>query len=201
MKIINCISLIALLSLSAVFTTNAADEDGKFAVKGAGKRFCSEFIVAADAKTNDYYLYGGWLEGYLSSFNRFQEDNYDITPWQSTELMLALLQRHCTANPDIHFMTAINALVKTLFPIRLKDTSQLVKINVSNAESYHYEEILTRAKERLKAMGFLETEVDSNFDEADILAFTKFQESIGIRATGIPDQPTLMALFLKPNTK
>jgi len=56
------------------FATYAADADGKFAVKGAGKRSCNDFVQAADEKSSDFLLYGGWLEGYLSHFNSNQEN-------------------------------------------------------------------------------------------------------------------------------
>lgn len=189
------------IGMCGSLVANAADTEGKFAVKGAGKRMCSDFLKASEAKTTDYYLYGGWLEGYLSHFNSTQENTYDVTPWQSTELMLALLQRHCQTNSDMHFLTATNSLIKTLFPIRLEANSIMTKIDVQNTQSYYYSEILLRAKKRLKALGFLNGDVDANYDNNDVKAFAAFQKSIGIRETGIPDQPTLMALFLKPTEK
>lgn len=200
MKLLSVCLTVTLLICSTNYTYSA-DKNGKFAVKGAGKRLCSNFVKTSAAKTNDYYLYGGWLEGYLSSFNRFQSDNYDITPWQTTEVMLILLERHCKSNPDMHFMSATNSLIKTLFPIRLKESSELVKINVQNSDSYYYVEILIRAKRRLAQLGFYKGSVDSSFDETDVVAFSNYQESIGISVTGVPDQSTLMALFLKPTKK
>ncbi|MFC4699178.1 peptidoglycan-binding domain-containing protein [Glaciecola siphonariae] len=195
-KLVNIV--LTLMLLSAASISAAADADGKFAVKGAGKRLCSNFIVAANEKTTDYYLYGGWLEGYLSSYNSFQSDNYDITPWQTTELMLAFLLQHCHSNPDTHFLSAVNSLIKTLFPIRLTKESELVSINVNNATSYYYTEIMTRAKERLKHLGFIEGNITSGYNEDDIKAFTAFQKSIGLKPTGVPDQQTLASLFLRP---
>ncbi|QHJ11538.1 hypothetical protein FX988_01772 [Paraglaciecola mesophila] len=175
----------------------AADDNGKFAVKGAGKRLCSNFLLAAEQKTTDYYLYGGWLEGYISAYNRFQPENYDATPWQTTELLLALLQQDCENSKDKHFLTVTNGLLKALFPIRLPAESALVAIDVNNAKSYFYVEILKRAKQRLIKMGYLQDVGNSDFDQATLEAFKHFQRDLGLAQTGVPDQNTLMNLFLK----
>lgn len=185
--------LLAALSMSAL----GADQNGKFAVKGAGKRTCADFVKAMENKSTDYYLYGGWLEGFISSYNQHQPNNYDITPWQTTELMLSLLQHHCLSNPESYFLSATNGLIKTLFPIRLDKENNLVKVQVGNGESYFYQEILMRAKARLKVLGLLENDTTPDFDRNDAIAFEKYQKSIGLEVTGMPDQKTLVSLFLK----
>ena len=190
---------ITLAMLLSVHTglASAADEDGKFAVKGAGKRLCSNFLLAAEQKSTDYYLYGGWLEGYISAYNRFQPENYDATPWQTTELLLALLQQDCENGKDRHFLTVTNGLLKALFPIRLPAESALVAIDVNDAKSYFYVEILKRAKQRLRKMDYLKDMGSSDFDQATLDAFKHFQRDNGLAQTGVPDQNTLMNLFLK----
>lgn len=176
----------------------SADNDNKFAVKGAGKRTCADFIQASKQKSTDYYLYGGWLEGYLSAYNQFQKNNFDVTPWQTTELLLVLLNQHCVKNNDVKFLSAASSLIKTLFPIRLKQEDNLVKIQVAGTESYYYQTIIERAKFRLKKLGY-EVDMQSNgFTRKDAIAFEKFQENIGLKVTGLPNQKTLMSLFLKP---
>ena len=196
MKRFKAIALAVLLSAHAGLAS-AADEDGKFAVKGAGKRLCSNFLLTAEQKSTDYYLYGGWLEGYISAYNRFQPENYDVTPWQTTELLLALLQQDCENNKERHFLTVTNSLLKALFPIRLPAESALVAIDVNNAKSYFYVEILKRAKQRLIKMGYLQDLGSNDFDQATLDAFKHFQSDRGLAQTGVPDQNTLMNLFLK----
>ncbi|WP_158965906.1 peptidoglycan-binding domain-containing protein [Paraglaciecola sp. L3A3] len=192
-------SLIVTIFCYCVFAAplQAADKEGKFAVKGAGKRDCSSFVQAADDKSTDYYLYGGWLEGYISSYNAFQTQNYDSTPWQTTELLLTLLKRHCVSHPKVKFLSAVNGLLKTLYPIRLERENKLIKISVNGADTYFYEDILLRAKERLHNLGYITDEVTADFDEGDIHAFEKYQNDIGLSVTGVPDQNTLLSLFLK----
>jgi len=194
-------SIFLLISLSLSAPTFSADSNGKFSVKGAGKRSCENFIKASNTKGTDYYLYGGWLEGYLSSYNQFQEKNFDISPWQTTELMLALLKKQCSSHPDTKFLSAVNSLIKTLFPIRLNSESNLVKIQVGKSESYYYQEIIQRAKKRLQKLGYIKGQLQSGFTKNDALAFEKFQKAIGLPATGIPDQRTLLSLFIKTTSK
>jgi hypothetical protein len=188
-----CIIVAVLIS----HQLRAADEEGKFAVKGAGKRDCSNFVQTIEQGSTDYYMYGGWLEGYLSSYNSFQPNNYDATPWQTTELLMTLLKRHCDSNPDVKFLSAVNSLLKTFYPIRLEGENKLIKISVNGADTYFYQEILLRAKERLKMLGYLNGEVIADYDEGDIQAFEKYQKDIGISITGVPDQNTLLSLFVK----
>ena len=126
-----------------------------------------------------------------------QNGAYDVTPWQTTELLLVLLQQHCEDNPEDAFIGATAALIKSLFPIRLSERSELVKISYNNADSYYYAEILLRAKARLKQLGYYEGEPDARFTTEDARIFSEYQKKAGLTVTGIPDQYTLANLFLK----
>lgn len=190
-----CITIMFFLSLS--FNVIAADSEGKFAVKGAGKRTCAAFTKASVEKSTDYYLFGGWVEGFISSYNQFQPQNFDITPWQTTELLLTLLKSHCASNPESRFLSATNSLIKTLFPIRLNEKSNLISIQVGKSKSYFYQEIMLRAKGRLKAMGYLSGNINSAFTTSDAIVLEKYQKDIGLPSTGTLDQKTLASLFLK----
>ena len=190
-------TFIFLFILSISLNSYAADIDGKFAVKGAGKHDCSSFIKAAQIKNTDYYLYGGWVEGFISSYNQFQPNSFDITPWQTTELILALLESHCRDNPKTKFLTATNSLIKTVFPIRLKNESNYVKIQVNESQMYFYQEIIKRSKKRLEKLGFLKNASYNSFTKEDAIAFENYQKTIGLDVTGVPDQKTLLSLFLK----
>lgn len=199
MKKIKILSIVFSFLLS-IFPVHllAADSDGKFAAKGAARKSCTDFLAATEQKNSDFLLYAGWLEGYITSFNQVQTKNYDVSPWQTTELLLMLLQRHCQTNPDIKYFDAANALIKSIFPIRLSEEGLIVKVQVDDAVGFHYEEILLRAKQRLKAMGFYQGEVSGNsFTSMDSKAFLAYQKKLGLKETGMPDQATLTSLFLK----
>ena len=155
-------------------------------------------LPAPEQKNTDYYLYGGWLEGYFSAYNQFQQDNYDISPWQTTELLLLLLQRHCKDNPTAKYLDAANAMIKAFYPIRLTAESKIIKIEVGEVSSYFYQEILLRAKQRLKFLGYYDGEPNgTTYTDDDTKAFSDYQRKVGLRITGIPDQRTLTNLFLK----
>ena len=189
--------LLAMGMSLATIGAQAADQDGKFAAKGAARKTCSEFDQAAKEQGNDYLLYGGWVEGYVSAYNQFQQGNYDITPWQTTELMLRLLQRHCQMNPNVKFLDALNSFILTVFPIRLEQESQMVKVVANDSTTYYYLEIIKRAKARLKSLGYYEGEInEAEFNADDVKVFSEYQKKQGIQVTGIPDQRTLLRLFL-----
>lgn len=54
-----------------------------------------------------------------------------------------------------------------------------------------------RAKIVLKAQGFYDGPIDSNFDPPMIEALKKFQASVGMRSTGYLDRPTYKALGIE----
>lgn len=176
----------------------SADEEGKFAGKGAGRKSCSDFSASIEQKNSDRQLYAGWLEGYFTSYNQFQTNNYDISPWQTTELLMVLLQRHCHLNPQVKYLEAVNSLIQAFFPIRLTSENRIVQIKVGESSAYYYEEILIRAKKRLKLLGYYEGDVESSaYTENDIAAFIAYQKKHKLSVTGMPDQKTLASLFLK----
>lgn len=177
----------------------AADTNGKFSVKGAGRKSCNDFLDAKASASSDYLLYGGWVEGYISSYNQFQPKNYDISPWQTTELLLVFLAEHCKDNTSAKILSVVNGLIKAFFPIRLEEESNLVKVKLGDHETYYYGEIIKRVKERLKAAKVYNGDTKSdNFGGEEITAIVEFQKRSGLTVTRILDQNTLTRLFLKP---
>lgn len=194
----NIVKLVCVCFIYLSSNALAADRDGKFAAKGAGRKACEDFVISAQQKDSEFLLYAGWLEGYLSAYNQFQNDNYDISPWQTTELFLVLLQRHCKDNNKIKFLDATNAMIKAFYPIRLDSEDTVLKVQVNDASAYYYQEILLRAKTRLKKMGFYKNEVSGDeFTADDVRAFSDYQQKLNLKVTGLPDQNTLTTLFLK----
>lgn len=190
-------SLFVILLISLSFSSIAADKDGKYAVKGAGKRLCSDFVTAYQQKSTDYYMYGGWIEGFVSSFNQNQANTYDALPWQTTELVLGLLARHCQANPQQHFLNATSGLLKSFFPLRITQSSKIVKVTLKDAESYYYEDVIRLVEERLKEIGHYKGEVTGAYGPELIKAMLEYQEANDLKLTGIPDQSTLLRMFIR----
>lgn len=190
---------IALLvsALCASAQVYAADKDGKFAVKGAGKRECAAFSKAFDDKSTDYYMYGGWLEGYLSSYNQVQDKAYDITPWQTTELMLFLLSKHCETNPKTKFLTAVNGLIKSFFPVRLKEESSMAKIAIKNTHAYYYSDVLKMVQNKLIQHKYFNKKADGNWSTDMLKGILQYQKQFNLTASGYPDQQTLTHMLLR----
>ncbi len=197
MKIWSTVALMVFMQTSGAY---AADDDGKFAAKGAARKSCADFVQAQQTKSRDYYLFGGWLEGYITAYNQFQKDTYDITPWQTTELLLALTAHHCKDNPNTRLLNVTSGLIKTLTPLRLSKESPVVKLNIADHDSYYYSEVIKMVKSRLKQLGVYQGDITSDtYAAAEITAMRAFQLRAGIRGTGIPDQQTLVQRFLRFN--
>lgn len=190
---------LAVLSVSLLMSFNsiAADSDGKFAVKGAGRKTCEQFVETAKLKNSDLYLYGGWIEGFVSAYNQHQPNTYDVTPWQTTELMLFLLQEHCKKHPETRFLTAVNGIFKALHPIALTKESPVSKVSVEDTHAYFYVDVIKQVQQRLTALDFYTGEIDGNYNNELVKALAKYQQKFGLSVTGYPDQQSLTHMFIK----
>ena len=181
------------------FGVSAADGEGKFAAKGAGRKSCEAFNQAYQSKSNEYYLYGGWIEGYVSAFNSFQKETYDITPWQTTELMMFFISKHCEKQPETRILTAVNTMLSSFAATRLTKESDLVEVNLKNSKSYFYAETLLAVREALHGQGYDVDVGETSFDEKLVKAILSYQKSKGLTQSGFPDQQTLVNLLLIPS--
>ena len=194
-------SLITSALLITLFTqvAIAADANGKFAAKGAATRSCEKFSEDYTSKNQDYYLYGGWLEGYITGFNSFQSNTYDITPWQSVELLLGIIHRECKNKASHRFIEVANSVIQTVAPLRLTSASELEQITYNGQVSYHYAKVLLDMYERLHGMGYLAESLSNEpaFTQAHSDALIAYQKARDITPTGFPDQMTLLSIFYK----
>lgn len=190
-----------VLSLSVMFmsfSALAADSEGAFNTKGAAKRSCEDFTSTYAEQGAETYLYGGWLEGYITAFNALQQKTFDITPWQTTELMLLMLNKHCTDNPDQKFLDATNIMLQAFLPTRLVTRSDIIEMTINDSTIYIYQSVLDMTTEALKASGYNVDMAESEFNTSYVKAITQYQQAKGIAVTGFPDQQTLVNLLLVP---
>ncbi len=174
-----------------------ADTDGNFAMKGAGLLTCEIFVEAREARSETYYMIGGWLDGYITALNQYAESTYDITSFESTELIVNVMQNHCKSNPDDRLFTVINSIMVKLTDDRLQNRSRKIAVNVGEYETLLYQETLYRIQSELKRLGYMTGEFDSEFSSNTEAALRSFQRSIKLEATGFPDQTTLWRLLRK----
>lgn len=184
----------ALFGVAAI-SAQAADPDGNFAIKGAGAGTCAQFSAAREQDARDFYIYAGWIDGYVTGLNELDRGTYDLNPWGTTEMVAGMVDSHCRNNPDVSFHVAVRRLVQVLYSDRLQKRSQIVQVEHAGRGIALYEATLRRVQTVLKEKGLYDGEVDGNFEAGTRAALERFQLAEGITASGLPDQMTLMALF------
>ncbi len=183
-----------LMSLEA----RAADSGGQFAVEGIGGSTCESFVTAKSESSDAYWMFLGWLDGYMTGINQYSPETYDITPWQSQNLLAALFEKFCATNPGANFFAVANKMIAELRDDRLRESSVLVVAKVGERSIGVYRETLRRAQVQLKEGGHYQGEVDGLFGPNTQRALESYQKRVGLTVTGLPDQATLLKL-LRPS--
>lgn len=197
---------IAALTVAAMLTAvspaaPAADANGDFATLGGGSVSCAQFLKVRAVKSNEYFLLGGWVDGYLTARNEFDPDTYALTPWQSLEFLAGSLANWCKQNPDKPFLQAVASMAAALKPQRLTGKSERVQITVGGVRQDFFVETIRRIQQALAKAGFFSGAVDGKFGRDTSVALRDFQAKYGISVSGFPDQLTLFRLFYSPANK
>lgn len=173
----------------------AADSDGKYAIDGAGRASCADFLTARKENGDNLRVFAGWVDGYITAFNHFNKDTYDLTGWQSVELLLAKLAKYCEVSPKQVFNVALVSLAQVLYEDRLSKESQVVRLRAGSQAIYFYQTLLPRLHAALAAAGFDAGSETNKYTDAMADAIRKYQASLSIPVSGLPDQLTLNSLF------
>jgi hypothetical protein len=187
------LSLAALLL--AASAARSADDAGQFAVRGAGLINCALFVQARATQDDSYLVTAAWVDGYVTGINQHAEETYDALSFESTELLMAILDEHCRKNPTDPVFGVITNLFSQLWPDRLTGKSEKVTVAVGEREARHYVDLIGRMQQALRGAGFYEGSMSGEFSPETMGAVQRFQESIGFEATGFPDQVTLWRLL------
>ncbi len=190
---------IALALLAALYLTGAraADPGGSFAVKGQGLTTCADFVKAVkDRDMEKIAGYVGWVSGFITASNQHTPQTFDLTPWQNVRTLTAALANYCDNNADTRFAAAAVRLGASLHRDRLSERSDLVSIEHGGATHYVYRETLRRAQAALSEKGLYSGSLDGEFGKATRAALEKFQANANLPVNGLPDQRTLLGLFL-----
>ena len=111
--------LTAIVLVMGIHQVHAANDEGDYVVHGHGKHTCADFISKKSSLfTQTYYFV--WLQGYFSHYNMVTPDTQDI--WQDMDFNGAILwiENYCRNNPPDDINTAALALIKELYPQRIK---------------------------------------------------------------------------------
>lgn len=181
----------AIVSGSAL----AADAGGYFTVKGAGATSCRAYSEAVRERGQAFVSFGGWIEGYLSAMNRYEEGVYDIAGWRGTEALMASIARFCAENPSVGFHDVMVRLTEQLRATALTAQSEPVEVSGADRSMTVPAEVVRRVQQRLYERGIYTGEVDGHWSPATLEALRAFQEAKGLPEHGLPDQQTLVQLL------
>ncbi len=175
--------------------SGAADKDGRFAIRGPGLLTCAEYVQARAARSPLYHQFGGWLDGYLTGVNQHRAATYDITTFETTELLALVIDNHCSSHPQDHVFTVMNSIVALLDEARLRQGSPSVEVTVGPRSARLYAEAVRRAQAELARLKLYGGAQDGNFTAATEQALAAFQRAQSLEPTGFPDQTTLWRLL------
>jgi hypothetical protein len=187
------ILLAGALALAAV--AGADDGRGNYVIKGAGLTSCALYLEQREARSEAYFMMGGWVDGYLTAVNKHADDTFDVLSFEKTELVLNIMANHCESNPDDRLFVVLNSLLVKLQDDRIRSGSPAVEVAVGSRRAALYQETIHRVQDELTSRHLLRGEPSGRFDGPTVAALRVFQESIGFEATGFPDQLTLWRLF------
>jgi len=196
-RILGC-ALALVSTLSAINLANAADTEKRFAVKGPGVAKCSAFIEAYEARSNDAYLFAGWIAGYVTALNQQVDGTFDFAPWQSTEVLMLLMRDLCGRNTEGQVYQEATKMVQILGRDRLTALSEIVEMEQNGKKAALPKEVLRKVQEQLKAKGLYSGGVDGAYGGGTRKAIEAFQTEQKIPVTGLPDQQTLLRLMYSP---
>lgn len=190
-KLVNIVFVLIFFS----FKVYAADKNSAYAIKGVGVTTCASLVESSLKKNNVYYIYGGWIEGHITAQNRLQNNTFDISPWQSTELILKIIESICAKNPELKFYQVVDIIVAGLLKQKLDSASEFKNVGTIDKPLVLQSEMIGRIQQVLNHKGFYKGAIDSVYGESSRAAMRAFQSSNGLSVTGLPDQGTLFELF------
>ncbi len=184
--------LISVLILSSAIAAPALAQSG--AIEGPGTQPCSKLVEVRRNDTGAYMAFGAWVSGFLSAANVYEDETYDLTPWQPLEVSLAQVVKYCEANPQQSVINGVSAYITYLRENRIKEQSDLVDARNGDQVIRLYAEMIARIRTELRKGGYLEAE-GTGFDDAVVAALARFQRDKGLSRTGLPDLRTMLKMF------
>lgn len=188
-------NILAVLTVLAAPGVWAADQHGLFSIRGAGLLTCGTFVAEREKASEAYMMMGGWLDGYITGVNELAESTFDITPFQSTELVSLLVYRHCRDNSEDLIFAVVNTLLARLHDQRLTSASPYTDVRVGERQVRLYDSVIRDIQSALAGKGLLAENPDGSWNAATATALSRFQATVGLESSGFPDQTTLWYLL------
>jgi len=189
-------SLVLATALTAAASAaSAADEDGNFAVKGAGMETCKSYLQAREQQADAVVLVRSWLNGFVTAYNYRTEETYDVAPMHGIDALGAMLARVCRQDPEQPLVQASVAVAQGLQPARATAQSETVSLSHDGAQVRVPRNLLVRGQERLKTLGHYDGPIDGQYGPGTRSALTSYQNANDLDPTGLPDRATLTRLL------
>jgi len=189
--------LALLATVLAMPGARAGDEKGQYAVRGAALINCAMFTQARGGNSETYRVVASWVDGYITAINQNVPRTYDVMSFESTELLMAVLDQHCGKHPRDPVFGVISQLVAKLEVDRITAKSDKVSVSVGNRQVLHYADLIKRVQQSLGASGFYKGAASGQYSTQTADAMKRYQKSVKLEPTGFPDQTTLWRLLRK----
>ena len=111
-----------LMFLVMPVSVSSSDAKGNDVALGFGLESCQTFLQARSNGLDLPYRHG--LTGSLTAVNTLTKDTVDIRGTTDSDGMLGLLEHDCIKHPLHSFSRVIEALVKDLYPKRMRHMPQ-----------------------------------------------------------------------------
>lgn len=199
LTMINTKSIFLFLLIFAPFSLFASDVNNRFMAKGAGLSNCDQFLSAAESKGKKYHMYGGWVDGYITSYNQLRDETFDVAPWQSTDYLIGIIAEFCKDNRNASFYQATAFMVNALDKNKLTKHSPLLTIKSEGEKLLVHEAVLKQVQDVLSQTGYYKSDELGGFNKKTEDAIRQFQKDNALKPTGLPDQLTLIKLLYGKN--
>ncbi len=173
----------------------AVDSENRYSIRGAGLLTCENYIIEREKKSDAYFMIGGWIDGFITGVNQYMANTYDVTSFESTELLALIIQRHCKKNPEDRLYSVIHTILSKLHEDRIKQGSALVTVKVGDKQTQLYREVIRRIQQALTKRELYMGQEDGQFSPDLEKAIKLFQRRKKMKPTGFPDQSTLWKLL------
>jgi hypothetical protein len=106
-------------------TGTAADKNGNFGSSLPTEfKYCDNYLDALDACVNGHCykqnIYNAWLNGYITAYNAYVDDTFNIIGRRDTASLNYWLANYCKKHSDTSFDSAVGHLMVELAPQRIK---------------------------------------------------------------------------------
>ena len=173
----------------------AADRNGEFSSRGLGIFTCQTYLEDRAGNTETYLFYRSWLNGYLSAYNQFRPETFDISAGVPIEQLADAMAQICEAEPQRPFWAAASRLTRLLDDRRQTVKPELVNLTAGDNAVTVSKEDLRRVQQALKDRGYQVGVVDGLYGGNTRRALEAYQQSEALPVTGLPDAATLAKLL------